>query len=176
MFVVLSGRSRDNSSSPLTVPVRWVACKGGLCFNPSSRLARLVGAPSLHLNRPLNNYTASCTYGSSVSAKIQKLLKEVINGKMIQVFQNFSCVSPYALVTQETINQETLFRKHIQGGTMQFIKLLFFRHSSNPIHKTCVLHNRAITHSGPSPVVVPRCNILLATEIISHFSLTNIPV
>ena len=53
MFVVLSGRSRDNSRSPLTVPVRWVACKGGLCFNPFRCVARLAGAPSFHVNRPL---------------------------------------------------------------------------------------------------------------------------
>ena len=33
MLVALSGRSRDNSPSPLTVPIRRVACKGGLCFN-----------------------------------------------------------------------------------------------------------------------------------------------
>ena len=32
MFVVLSGRSTDSSRSPLTVPVRCVACKGGLCY------------------------------------------------------------------------------------------------------------------------------------------------
>ena len=53
MFIVLSGRSRDNSRSPLTVPVRWVACKGRLCFNPSRRVAQLAGAPSFHVNRPL---------------------------------------------------------------------------------------------------------------------------
>ena len=58
MFVVLSDRSRDTSRSPLTVPVRWVACKGGLCFNPSSRVARLAGAPSLHVNRPLDRKDA----------------------------------------------------------------------------------------------------------------------
>ena len=28
-------------------------CKGGLCFNPSRRVARLAGAPSFHVNRPL---------------------------------------------------------------------------------------------------------------------------
>ena len=44
------------SGRPLTVPVRRVACKGGLalCFNPSRRVARLAGAPSFHVNRPLN--------------------------------------------------------------------------------------------------------------------------
>ena len=36
LFVVLSGRS-----------------KGGLCFNPPSRVARLAGAPCLHVNRVL---------------------------------------------------------------------------------------------------------------------------
>ena len=46
--------------SPLTVPVRWVACKGGLCFNPSSRVARLAGAPSLPVNRPLACEQALC--------------------------------------------------------------------------------------------------------------------
>ena len=49
MFAVLSGRWRDNLRSPLTVPVRWVACKGGLCFNPSGWVARLT-----HVNRPLS--------------------------------------------------------------------------------------------------------------------------
>ena len=44
-FVVLRGRSKDNSRSPLTA---------GLCFNPSSRVARLAGVPSHHINRPLN--------------------------------------------------------------------------------------------------------------------------
>ena len=43
MFVVLSGRPRDNSCSPITVPFRWVACEGGLCFNPSSWVAWLGG-------------------------------------------------------------------------------------------------------------------------------------
>ena len=52
LFVVLSGRSKDNSRSPLTVPVRWVACKGELCFNHSSWVAWLAGAPSFHVNRP----------------------------------------------------------------------------------------------------------------------------
>ena len=37
MFVVLSGRSKDSPRSPLTVPVRRVAC------NPSSRVYRLGG-------------------------------------------------------------------------------------------------------------------------------------
>ena len=46
------GRSKDNLRSPLTVPVRCVACKGGLCFNPTSRVARLAGASLLHVNRP----------------------------------------------------------------------------------------------------------------------------
>ena len=55
MFAVLSGRSNQNSRSPLTVPVRLAACKGGLCFNHSSRVARLAGAPSLHVNRPLED-------------------------------------------------------------------------------------------------------------------------
>ena len=55
IFVVLSGHSKDNSRSPLTVLVRRVACKGGLCFTPSSRVAWLARAPSLHVNRPLNN-------------------------------------------------------------------------------------------------------------------------
>ena len=32
--------------------VRGDACKGRLCVNPSSRIARLAGAPSLHVNRP----------------------------------------------------------------------------------------------------------------------------
>ena len=53
LFVVLSGLSKDSLRSPLTVPVRWVACKGGLCFNPSSLVARLARAPSLHVKRPL---------------------------------------------------------------------------------------------------------------------------
>ena len=53
MFVVLSGHSRDNSRSPLTVLVRWIACKGRLSFNPSNRVALLAGAPSLHVNRSL---------------------------------------------------------------------------------------------------------------------------
>ena len=59
MFVVLSGCSRDNSRSALTVPVRWVACKGGLCFNPSRRVARLAGAPSFQVNRLLRNCGAA---------------------------------------------------------------------------------------------------------------------
>ena len=65
VLVVLSGHSRDNSSNPLTVPVRWVACKGGLCFNPSGRVARLAGAPSFHVNRPLllNNAKISIHLG-----------------------------------------------------------------------------------------------------------------
>ena len=50
-----SGHSKDNSRSPLTVLVRWVAGKGRLCFTPSSRVAWLARAPSLHVNRPLNN-------------------------------------------------------------------------------------------------------------------------
>ena len=53
MFVVLSDCSSDNSRSPLTVLVRWVAYKGGLCFNLSSQVALLAGAPSLYVNRPL---------------------------------------------------------------------------------------------------------------------------
>ena len=56
LFVVLSGRSEDSPCSPLTVMVRWVACKGGLCVKPSSRVARLAGAPSLRVNRPLSNW------------------------------------------------------------------------------------------------------------------------
>ena len=52
MFVVLRGHSKDSPRSPLTGSVRWVACKGGLCFNPSSRVARLAWPPSLHVNRP----------------------------------------------------------------------------------------------------------------------------
>ena len=32
-------------AAALTVPVRWVACKGGLCVNPSSQVAQLAGAP-----------------------------------------------------------------------------------------------------------------------------------
>ena len=55
MFVVLGGRSKHNSRSPLTLPVRLAACKGGLCFNPSSRVALLAGVPSLHVNRPLED-------------------------------------------------------------------------------------------------------------------------
>ena len=31
------GRTKN---SPLTIPLRWVACKGGLCFNPPSRVAQ----------------------------------------------------------------------------------------------------------------------------------------
>ena len=75
MFVVLSGRSRDNSCSPLTVPVRWVACKGGLCFNPSRRLARLAGAPSFHVNRPLHTMLSDLTliYPSNRSFNIPPL-------------------------------------------------------------------------------------------------------
>ena len=61
MFVVLSGRSKDNSRSPLTVPVRCVACKGGLCFNPSSRIAQLAGALSLHVNRQCKQCKQSAT-------------------------------------------------------------------------------------------------------------------
>ena len=38
----------------LTIPVRWAACKGGLCFKDSRWVARLAGVPSLHVNRPLN--------------------------------------------------------------------------------------------------------------------------
>ena len=59
LFVVLSDRSKD---SPLTTPLRRVACKGGLCFIPSSRVTRLAGAPSLHVNRPLlsTNVLPSC--------------------------------------------------------------------------------------------------------------------
>ena len=68
MFVVLSGRSRDNSRSPLTVLVRWVAYKGGLCFNASRRVARLAGAPSFHVNRPLI-WTKSGHACRSTSAK-----------------------------------------------------------------------------------------------------------
>jgi len=52
LFVVLSGRSKDSPRSPLTVPVRLVACKGELCVNPSNRVALLAGAPTLHVNRP----------------------------------------------------------------------------------------------------------------------------
>ena len=50
MLVVLSSRSKHNSRSPLTVPVGCVACKGGLCLNPSSRVARLAGAPFPHVS------------------------------------------------------------------------------------------------------------------------------
>ena len=42
LFVVLSGRSKDNSRSPLTIPVRWVACKGG---SVPTVLARKPGYP-----------------------------------------------------------------------------------------------------------------------------------
>ena len=59
LFVVLSSHSKDSPRSPLTVPVRWVACKGGLCSNPSSRVARLAGAPSLHVTRPLGGLQES---------------------------------------------------------------------------------------------------------------------
>ena len=42
LFVVPSHRSKDIPRSPLTVPARCVACKAGLCVNPSSRVARLA--------------------------------------------------------------------------------------------------------------------------------------
>ena len=70
LFVVLSGRSKDSPHSPLTVPVRWVACKGELCVNPSGRIAQLAGAPYLHVNWPLVRGTenwkelANCATGS----------------------------------------------------------------------------------------------------------------
>ena len=47
-FVVLNGLSKD---SPRTIPLRCVAGKGGLCFNPPGRVARLAGRPCLHVNR-----------------------------------------------------------------------------------------------------------------------------
>ena len=50
-FVVLSGHSKDNSCSPLTVPVRWVACKGQLCVNPSSPVSPGT-LLHVHVNRP----------------------------------------------------------------------------------------------------------------------------
>ena len=38
-----------------SLPRLGLSCiKGGLCFNLSSRVARLAGAPSLHVNRPLH--------------------------------------------------------------------------------------------------------------------------
>ena len=42
LFVVLSGRSKDNPRSPPTVLVRRVACKGWLCqpFLPGSSVSR----------------------------------------------------------------------------------------------------------------------------------------
>ena len=56
-----------------------------------------------------------------------------------------------------------------------------FKYINTVLISTSVSHvlsfdNSAITRAGPSPIVVPRCSILWATEIISHFSLTEIPV
>ena len=54
MFVVLSGRSKDNSCSQSLSRLGKLHVKAGyIIFNPSSRVARLAGAPFLHVNRPL---------------------------------------------------------------------------------------------------------------------------
>ena len=41
-----------------------VACKGGLCVNPSSRVAQLAGASSLHIIRPLASFRRSVIVGA----------------------------------------------------------------------------------------------------------------
>ena len=56
MFDVLRGRSKDSR----------VACKGGLCFNPSSWVARLARAPSFHVNRPLINSAGTLHFANLI--------------------------------------------------------------------------------------------------------------
>ena len=52
LLCLAAAQEITHAAHSLAVPVRWVACKGGLCFNPSSRVALLAVAPSLHVNRP----------------------------------------------------------------------------------------------------------------------------
>ena len=96
LFVVLSDRSKDSPRSPLTVPVRWVACKGGLCLNPPSRVARLAGAPSLHVNRPLEHNFSSPTLVTNISWENKVLTSDPARQRQVFLHVNFVFVCVYS--------------------------------------------------------------------------------
>ena len=68
LFVVLSGRSKDNSRSPLMSQLGELHVKAGFVLT----LLRLAGTPSLHVNRPLKNQNASKALFTYVGHNIDK--------------------------------------------------------------------------------------------------------
>ena len=53
LFCLAAPQKRAHAAHSLS---RLGELHGGLCFNPSSRAARLAGASSLHVNRPLHYF------------------------------------------------------------------------------------------------------------------------
>ena len=164
MFLVLSSRSKDNSRSPLTVPVRRVACKGGLCFNPSSRVARLAGAPSLHVNRPLHGLNwyvrpQGVWFLSGFGLKIERDFDFLVWNKiLLSLWPGLSCTcpkSPYYMKFLRHVNFAILRKFWILThfnftflSDTHFISLsILFKMSLNLINNVEI--NRNATDYGP---------------------------
>ena len=156
-FVVFSGRSRNNSRNPLTVPARWVACKGGLCFNPSSRVAQLAGAPSLHVNRPLESHD------------VNKIWNQVFVNEWYWLRGEFSHANTPGILSVNIRNKSTNKVSLEKSESCNRITWLdFFRLESSCAHFSLTLGSMK-SNASPSASVTPDTS---ATSV--SWSLLNI--
>ena len=58
-----------------TTLVGWIAWNGGLCVNPTRRVAQFAGAPSLYVNRPLHLCTFFTLIVILISTRVVFLIK-----------------------------------------------------------------------------------------------------